>query len=275
MATITTLLIIMANCVMLYFSSFLAAGGDGSARGVWTVQIVGFAWVAFASSFALSRCTKGKGSTGVVIALSTLPVGFFATFIAATIWSVGQGILVLTEPVPNEVADVCKRGGPRYLASPATPVHSISFDWKTSLDRGRFSYVNRNPSKFGRFRFLDQIDYPQTVHFIEERFRSGYGVRQEDRWPFMRKPNGGVFVGVAESTADALVTYEITKLSKVDAKNIFEMTDITVIDRRDGRVLASLQYPTDGNNFPLCGETSPGEVNTAEFIFKAVGATPN
>lgn len=91
----------------------------------------------------------------------------------------------------------------------------------------------------------------------------------------MRKPNGGVFVGVAESTADSLVTYEITKLSKVDAKNIFEMVDITVTDRRDERVLASLQYPTDGKNFPLCGETSPGEVNTAEFIFKAIGATPN
>lgn len=239
------------------------------------VQIVGFAWIAFASSFALSRCSKGKGSNGVAIALSTLPVGFFATFIAATIWSAAQGILVLVEPVPNEVAEVCKSGGPRYLDSPATPVHSIAFDWKTSLHRGRFSYVNNEPSKFGRFRFLDQIVYPQTVHFIEERFRSAYGVRPEDRWPYMRKPNGGVFVGVAESTADSLVTYEITKLSKVDAKNIFEMVDITVTDRRDERVLASLQYPTDGKNFPLCGETSPGEVNTAEFIFKAIGATPN
>ena len=190
------------------------------------------------------------------------------------IWSVGQGVFALVEPIPTEVAETCKSGGPRYLLSPATPVHSIAFVWKTSLERGRFSYVNKDARKFGRFRFLDEIEYPQTVHFIEREFHGGFGVRTDEHWPFMSKPNGGVFVGAAESIADALVTYEITKLSKVDAKNMFELADITVSDRRNGQVLASLRYPTDGHNTPLCGETSPGEVNIAEFIFRAIGVRP-
>ena len=275
LATVTTLLIIVVNCVLVFFSSFLAAGGFGDASGVWTVQIIGFAWVAVASSAALSRCSKGNGSSGVAIAASTLPMAMVAVYILGAVWAAGQGILGIVEATPKEVTEICKYGGPKYLSVPGSPVHSIAFAWKTEQDVARFSYTNSNPRKFGRFRTLEEIEYPSSLYFIERQFAAGLGVRSDAHWPYMRMPNGGVFEGATELTADALVFYEYKKLSKADARNVFWLTDITVVERRTGRVLASLQYPTEGGNTPICGETSPGEMNIAEFIFKAIKIPSN
>lgn len=269
-STLATLLIIIVNCLVVFFSSFLAVGGGGNAHGVWTVQILGFAWVAVVSTVALFRCSKGNGASGMAVAASTLPVALVAAYIALAIWAAGQRILGFVEATPEEVTEVCKNAGAKYLSTPVSTVHSIAFSWGTEQSVSRYSYLNENPRKFGRFRFLEEIKYPNSIHFIERQFVAGMGVRSDEHWPYMRMPIGGIFAGTGALTADALVTYEYKRLSKVDAKNVFWLTDIKVVDRRTDQVLASLQYLTDGENLPMCGETSPGEMNIAEFIFKAI-----
>lgn len=273
MATAATLTITLLNVVLVFVLTLI--GGDGTDM-IWIIQRIGFTWVAFTCGFALFKCSKGRGTVGVVIALCTVPVALAAALVTGTIWSNGQEVLRGLEATPNEVTKICQSAGARYLASPSTPVHSIAFDWQTGLDRARYSYFNdgkNDARKFGRILFLEDIKYPETIHFIEQ--KDGRVPQPEKQWLYKRKSNGGVFFGAAEITADALVTYEFRKLSKADARNSFELTEITVSDRRNGEVLASLRYATGNSTWPLCGETSPGEMNIAAFIFKAIGARPN
>src|SRR5262245_29235880 len=45
MAHVGVLLIALLNSVVLFFASFLAAGGDGSADGIHRVWIFGYTWI--------------------------------------------------------------------------------------------------------------------------------------------------------------------------------------------------------------------------------------
>lgn len=271
MATAATLTITLLNAVLVFFLSLI--GGDGTDL-IWTIQWIGFTWVAFTCGFALFKCSKGRGTVGVVIAICSVPVGLTAALIAQSTWSMSQEVLRRVEGPPKEVTEICQSAGPRYLARPSTPVHSISIDWQTGLDWARLSYFNNDASKFGPFRFLEDIKYPETIQFIEQ--KAGRVPQPEKQWPYKRKSNGGVFVGAAEITADSLVTYEFRTLSKDDARQSFLLTEIAVSDRRNGEVLAVLNYVTgDTSEWPICGETSPSEMNISEFILKAIGTPAN
>lgn len=271
MATAATLIITLLNVVLVFVISLI--GGDGTEL-IWTTQYIGFAWVAVASGFALFKCSKGSGSLGVVTALLTVPVGLTITVIAAQIWSVSEGTLRKHEAIPNEVTESCQVAGATYIASPSMPVHSIAFDWQTQLTWARMSYFSNDSPKFGGFRLLEEIKYPEAIRFIEQKAR---GVTQaEKQWPYKRKPNGGAFVEASELTADILVTYEYRTLSKAEARNSYVLTDIAVTDRRNGKALATLRYVTGSSDtWPICGETSKGEMNIAAFIFKAIGIPSN
>jgi hypothetical protein len=271
MATAATLTITLLNVVLVFVLSLI--GGDGTDM-IWILQRIGFTWLAFTCGFALFKCSKGSGRLGVLIAISSVPVGLAVALIAQSAWSMSQQVLRQQEATPKEVTEICQSAGARYLARPSTPVNSIALDWQTGLDWARLSYFNNDSSKFGRFRFLEDIKYPETIHFIEQ--KAGRVPPPEKQWPYKRKSIGGVFVGAAEITADVLVTYEFRKLSKADARKSFLLTEIAVSDRRNGEVLASLSYVTgDSSEWPICGETSPGEMNIAEFIFKAIGTPSN
>lgn len=271
MATTATLIITLLNVVLVFVVSLI--GGDGTEL-IWKTQYIGFTWVAVASGFALVKCSKGSGRLGVVTALLTVPVGLTITVIAAEIWSLSGETLRKHEAIPNEVTESCKVAGATFIASPSMPVHSIAFDWQTQLEWGRMSYFNSDSRKFGGFRFLEDIKYPETILFIEQKAR---GVTQaEKQWPYKRRLNGGEFVEASELTADILVTYEFRNLSKADARNSYVLADISVTDRRNGKALATLRYVTGGRDtWPICGETSKGEMNIAAFIFKAIGIPSN
>lgn len=271
MATAATLIITLLNVVLVFVVSFI--GGDGTEL-IWTTQYIGFTWVAVACGFALFKCSKGNGSLGVVTAFLAVPVGLTIAVIAAEIWSLSGETLRKHEAIPNEVTESCQVAGATYIANPSMPVHSIAFDWQTELEWGRMSYFNSDSRKFGVFRFLEDIKYPETISFIEQKAR---GMTQvEKQWPYKRKPNGGAFIEASELTADILVTYEYRKLSKAEARNSYVLTDIAVADRRNGKALATLRYVTGSRDtWPICGETSKGEMNIAAFIFKAIGIPSN
>ena len=274
MAKTAIILITLVNAVLVFILSLFAITGDGSSTMMGTIQSVGFIWVAVTCGFSLSKCSKGNGRAGVVLASLTVPVGLFAAIAAIELWSMKEALLRKNEATPKEVTEMCQSAGAKFLAKPSKRVQSIAFDWQTKFDWARMSYINSDAGKFGQFRFLHEIKYPETIQFIEQKARRN--PQSEKQFPYERKPTAGEFVGVPELTADVLVTYDYKKLSKSDARNSYLLTDIVVSDRRSGEVLATLQYVTgDKSNWPICGETSPGEINIAEFIFKATGARTN
>jgi hypothetical protein len=74
------LLVVLVNCVVLFFAAFLAAGGDGSADGVRTVWLWGFTWVAACSVAALVLLVRGSKSW-LTLAVGTLPAGWAASLL--------------------------------------------------------------------------------------------------------------------------------------------------------------------------------------------------
>jgi len=88
--------------------------------------------------------------------------------------------------------------------------------------------------------------------------------------PFIRRPTGVMtdYFGITELTADALVTYKISKLTSANAGVDLEQVIVRVSDRRDAQTLATLQYVWDRQNRKLCGTTSDGVLDELSFIKK-------
>lgn len=76
MAYLGVLLITLANGVVLFFASLLAAGGDGSADGIHRVWIFGYAWIAVFAVAALVACARGRTGPALLLSASTLPSAF-------------------------------------------------------------------------------------------------------------------------------------------------------------------------------------------------------
>lgn len=73
------LLITVVNAVVLFGASLLAAGGDGSSSGIYTVQMVGGLFVA---GFFLIGLQRWHGNRpGVVIAALALPSAFLISVV--------------------------------------------------------------------------------------------------------------------------------------------------------------------------------------------------
>jgi hypothetical protein len=77
------LLVTGINLVVLFSTSLLAAGGDGSDDGVTTVRIGGSIFIAFFSLVGVLRWLRGR--PGTPVAALALPVGFLASAIFAVI----------------------------------------------------------------------------------------------------------------------------------------------------------------------------------------------
>ena len=84
-------LVAAVNCVVLFFVSFLAAGGDGSADGIHRVWAFGFTWIALVSLVALVVCARKGGATGMLVAAGALP----SAFVLAIVLVVGGSTLGL------------------------------------------------------------------------------------------------------------------------------------------------------------------------------------
>ncbi|TJZ67448.1 hypothetical protein [Chitiniphilus eburneus] len=71
-------MICAANGVILFFVSFLAVGGHGEGRGVITVQVLGFAWIAMFTLVAVRTAQRGKCALATILAAMTLPAAWVA-----------------------------------------------------------------------------------------------------------------------------------------------------------------------------------------------------
>ena len=76
MAYLGVLAIAIANSALLFFASFLAAGGDGSADGIYRVRFYGFTWIGICTVAALVCCARKRSAAGISVAVSTLPAAW-------------------------------------------------------------------------------------------------------------------------------------------------------------------------------------------------------
>jgi hypothetical protein len=81
MAYVGLLLIIATNCVILYFSAFLAVYGNGSAEGIRAAWLWGYVWIAGCSLTALVLLIR-KSKSWFAVAAGTLPAGWAASILA-------------------------------------------------------------------------------------------------------------------------------------------------------------------------------------------------
>lgn len=269
MAYIGVLLITVLNCVVLFFFSFLAAG-DGSAKGMFQVWIFGFSWIALSALVSLLLCAVGKRSTAIGTACLTLPVGYVVMLASIPV------IVAFNSFKPNspKLEAVCKDVGPHFIAKPAATVKSLAYDWELATYPPRINYFTVDARGNVKNLRVDLPRFPKSIKFTEIRCCQLEGAPTNGIHPFIRRQNDGAnsasYFGVPESTADVLVKYKVSRIDPVDTKINLESVDITVWDRRDGMLLATMRYLLDQKNHTGCGTTSEGVMDEQAFVLKAL-----
>ncbi len=269
MAYVGALLIAAANCVVVYFLSMLAVGGDGSGDGVRTVRLFGFAWIAVISFASLVLCARSKGATALLTAASALPTGF----LAAMALNVASTLYESKRANTPEFEASCKTAGATYVAAPATPVHSIAYDWEGKYPpQINFFAIGSNGNVDNLRGGIGLSPYPVAIKFTEGRCCQYEGRPTNGIGPYIRRPNGGEYFGVPELTADALVMYRSSPVGEHSPESDLTQVEVTVVDRRDGRTLALLRYFLDSRKRRGCGSTAEGVMDERAFVLKAIAS---
>jgi len=116
--------------------------------------------------------------------------------------------------------------------------------------------------------------FPKSIKFTEGRCCQFEGAPTNGNSPFIRRQNDGAnpgsSFGVPELTADVLVKYEVTRIESKGTNNL-ESVYISVWDRRDGLLLATMRYLLDRQARRGCGATSEGVMDEQMFVLKATG----
>jgi hypothetical protein len=235
------LVVAAINCLLLFLGSLFAAGGDGSSDGIRTVWIFGYSWLAFLTVVALVLCVRNKRSTGLVVAVGTLPMAYVLS-IAVLMLSAGIDFL---KPSTPEFTAACKTSGVQFFAQPTMPVHSLSYDW------GRAYPIDINYFRIFKNRITDlgsrNLSFPDDLTFASSK----------------------------DAKTDVLVsfTYPIGKdeLGEDHSRQGLIGYEVSVSDQRDKRMLATLRYFTDLANGRACGPTVDGDLSVSAFVLKAIG----
>jgi hypothetical protein len=268
MAYLGVLLIAAANCFVVYVLSILAVGGDGTGDGIARVRLFGFAWVAVLSLVSLVLCARKKGGIAVLTAAGTLPTAYIAGVAFTIVGSVYESRKANTP----EFEAACKNAGATFIATPAAPVHSIAYDWEGKYPpQLNYFTVGSNGNLTDLRGGVGLSPYPSAITFTEGRCCQYEGRPLNGIGPYIRRPNGGEYFGVTELTADALVMYRSSPIGLQTAESNLTQFHVDVVDRRDGRPLASLRYLLDTRKQRGCGTTTQGVMNERAFVLQAIG----
>ena len=85
MAYVGLLLVLAAYCVVLFFVSLLASGGDGGSGGVKAVWLFGYTWIALFGLGGFVLCIRRKVAAGISLAASALPAGWAAALVVVAV----------------------------------------------------------------------------------------------------------------------------------------------------------------------------------------------
>ncbi len=259
-------LIVAANCVVLFFASFLAAGGDGNASGVKTVWLFGYSCIGVLALISLALCFRGRRLLAVLTVAGSLPIAFFAGSLVV----LGDMLVAHLAPSSPVLVEACKTAGAKFIAAPAAPVQSIASDWEDKY-APQYSYFEFD--RVGRVSSLQGglPRFPAPIKFSEGRCCRYEGPPTNMVGPFVRHPNGADYYGITALTADALVTYRSSKLGETSDVSDLRQIDLEVTDRRDGKTLATLRYFLDSRMRRGCASPTEGAMDEQAFILRAVG----
>jgi hypothetical protein len=267
MTYVVLLLITAFNCVALFFSSLLAAGGDGSADGIHKIWLFGYPWVTVFAVIALIQCVRGKRSRAIAIASSTLPAGYATALVGMLIASSFNQL----KPNTPELEAACESAGPRYVQKPTAIVESIAYDWEPGTYPPDTNYFEIDKRKNVSNLRGGLPRFPSPIKFIEGRCCQFEGAPSNGVRPYVHHTNSGEYFGTTELTADALVTYKVTHTTTAGSKSELKTVDMAVTDRRDGRALATLRYVLDEHGRRGCGVVSESAMDEQAFILRAIG----
>lgn len=259
------------NCVILFFASLLAVGGDGSASGIFQVWLFGYGWIAIVTVAACMLARRDQVAVALILMLLQLPVGFQLLKLGsqASRW------VERHSPDSPQMRQACEHAGVEFIASPPAPVGSIAYDWPSSQrppQYNRFTLDERgNVSNLTSGAWASYL--PKQVEFVESRCcrddgsttgRSGEYGRRTNSTPEERTI-------VPRLTADVVVKYQSTDYPADDLRSQTTLTSIVVVDRRTGQKLAALRYALSGDHRRGCLANSMRELNEREFVLRAIG----
>ena len=218
-----------------------------------------FAWIMF---FALLP------APGLIAAL------YFGGLFTKHIWPI-------FEHEPPEFTAACKTAVAQFVNPPTLPVHSIAYDWNGNHkpdigpfligSNGRIKQIGSVPK---RHQKLDE-----AIVFTESRRFSDYGLQVTGAKYKRINSNAGTApyedgVNVDDLTADILVYYHISPESELAKAPVHQKTvvyDMSITDRRNLQLIATMRYVVDRKDRRLCGPLNNGELRVDDFIANALG----
>lgn len=274
MARIGIILLTLFNIGGLIVGSVMSAAGSGSTNVGAITLIVGSIWVLAFTYVSWLLCSKGQNDKGLFVALLTWPAASLFSIALHLGQSTVSNFISDHESPSSEFLLACKAAGVDFLAKPSSPVRSIAYDWvesrEQSLPNQNHYIVNASGRIESSMETLPRFSAP--IEFVESRCCRFEGRPTNGIGPYIRRPTGKMtdYFGITELTADALVTYKLSKLPSANSDVELEQVIVRVSDRRDSQILATLQYVWDRKNRKLCGTTSNGILDELSFIQKAV-----
>ncbi|HVJ38604.1 MAG TPA: hypothetical protein VM687_12480 [Stenotrophomonas sp.] len=251
---------------MLLIASVLAVGGDGSSDGIEKVLTFGAAWILAASILSMILAVKGKGTASILVAVMTLPSAYLAGLAGILTGAVASQM----RPSSPAFVELCKSAGATYVSKPASPVHSIVYEWEGRYPP-TYSYFKVNPQ--GNVLELaagSLYREPAGLAFTETQNDSG---PSDGSRRYVRR-TGGDSAWSPDPTADLLIKYQSTPVHRAGLEPGMVQYDIAVSDRRDGRQLASFRYFLNDRERRGCGTTSDGVMSEVELVSRAIGLPP-
>jgi hypothetical protein len=262
MAYIVVLLIAAFNCIALFFGSLLAVGGDGSSDGMRLVWYIGYPWIAGFLVIALRQCKRQRRGAAIGTVASTLPAGYILALIGLLV----APLLDMFSPISPHLKEACQKAGPNYMQKPAKVVQSIAYDWPIGTHPPSINYFEIGWRGNIKNQRGGLPQFPPPIQFTENRCCRFEGAPANRVAPFVRHPKAGGHHEIHELTADVLVTYNV---SEPAPKAGIQTVDMSVTDRRDGRMLATLRYVMDHQGKRGCGAVADGVMDEQQFIRRA------
>jgi hypothetical protein len=216
--------------------------------------------------FVRKKAIQGKGRSAAIVLVSPL----FIVMGVMLIFETGRYVVSVLRPDSPAFTKECQTAGAQYYKLPASPVHSIAYDWKNRYEPvyNYFTLTNGTRAESLQHR---NYPYPATIEFTE---RSYLGKREGSPVTYIRFPRQGAQYQITALTADVLVNYQLTpaeELKKAATEQGMVSYELTVTDRHDGAKLAFLRYIVDAKSRRACGVTENNVMDERAFVLKAIG----
>jgi hypothetical protein len=166
-------------------------------------------------------------------------------------------------------AKLCSAAETTFLRAPSQPVGSIAHDWDPRWHRDAMAFVWGTRGNISATGFAAGL-YGDDIGFVEFPVRE----MQPGSTRFVRVTRGEYkSIPIPAITADVLVRYDASdyaELQKAPNQQGALRYSLSVTDRRDGQVLATMTYLYEGKAARACGANKSSDVDEGEFVRRAI-----